>query len=140
MDLTALYCNIDDFWKSFKQEGDKHLSDNGKAKRGPEPRLSISEMMTIVILFHQSNMEFIHYELKKFLVFGIKANRLIAFSEEERKKGQYYNLNSLNFKDGEKQVIWLKDLAFPVALVIKIFRNFRWEHWNSTYCYQRFRQ
>jgi hypothetical protein len=55
MDLTILYCRIDDFWKSFKQEWDKHLIDHGKAKRGPDPRLSISEMMTIVILFHQSN-------------------------------------------------------------------------------------
>lgn len=55
MDLTILYCSVDDFWKSFKQEWDKHLIDNGKAKRGPEPKLSIPEMMTIVILFHQSN-------------------------------------------------------------------------------------
>lgn len=71
----------------------------------------------------KDNMEFIHYELKKFFIFGIKANRLIAFSEEERKKGQYQNLSSLNFKDGEKRMIWLKDLAFPVALVTKIFTN-----------------
>jgi hypothetical protein len=55
MDLATLYCNVDDFWKSFKKEWDKYLINNGKAKRGPEPKLSISEMMTIVILFHQSN-------------------------------------------------------------------------------------
>lgn len=71
----------------------------------------------------KDNMEFIHYELNKFFVFGIKANRLIAFSEEERKRDQYHNLNSLNFKDGEKRIVWLKDLAFPVALVTKIFKN-----------------
>jgi hypothetical protein len=65
MDLTALYCSTDDFWKFFKQEWDKHLIDNGKARRGPEPELSIPEMMTIVILFHQSNFRtfkyFYHY-------------------------------------------------------------------------------
>ena len=55
MDLTELYCSVDDFWKSFKQEWDKHLIDNDKIKRGPDPELSIPEMMTIVILFHQSN-------------------------------------------------------------------------------------
>lgn len=71
----------------------------------------------------KDNMELIHYELKKFFVFGIKANRLIAFSEEERKKGQYQNLKSLEFQDGEKRKIWLKDLAFPVALVAKVFKN-----------------
>src|SRR5215216_2353869 len=71
----------------------------------------------------KDNMEFVHYDIKKFFVFGIKANRLIAFSEEERKKGQYHNLNQLNFKDGEKKIVFLKDLAFPVALVTKIFKN-----------------
>lgn len=71
----------------------------------------------------KDNMEFVHYEIKKFFAFGIKANRLVAFSKEERKKGQYHNLKSLNFKDGEKRIVWLKDLAFPVALVTKIFKN-----------------
>jgi len=71
----------------------------------------------------KDNMEFIHYDLKKFFMFGLKANRLIAFSEEERKKGRYQSLNALNFKDGEKRVVWLKDIAFPVALMTKIFKN-----------------
>lgn len=61
MDLTALYCSVDDFWKSFKQQWDEHLIGNDKAKRGPEPRLSISEMMTIVLLFHQSNYRTFKY-------------------------------------------------------------------------------
>lgn len=82
----------------------------------------------------KDKMEFIHYELKKFFIFGIKANRLIAFSEEERKRGQYHHLNRLSFKDGEKRIVYLKDLAFPVALVTKIFKNFRWFYRHSTYC------
>ncbi|BBI17607.1 transposase [Neochlamydia sp. S13] len=71
----------------------------------------------------KDNMEFIHYKLKKMFVFGIKSNRLIAFSEEERKKGQYQNLNTFNFKDGDKRIVWLKELVFPVALITKIFKN-----------------
>lgn len=71
----------------------------------------------------KDNMEFIHYEINKFFIFGIKANRLIAFSEEERKSGQYHNLNSLALQDGEKRIVWLKDMAFPVALSTKIFKN-----------------
>ena len=55
MCLVELYCSVDDFWKSFKQEWDKHLLDSGKLKRGPKPELTTSEMMTIIILFHQSN-------------------------------------------------------------------------------------
>ena len=54
-DLTTLYCSIDDFWKSFKLDWNKHLIETGKSKRGPEPRLSIPEMLTITIMFQQSN-------------------------------------------------------------------------------------
>ncbi len=55
MRLVGLYCSVDDFWKSFKYDWDKHLIDSGKLKRGPEPKLAIPEMMAIVILYHQSN-------------------------------------------------------------------------------------
>lgn len=54
MCLVKLYANIDDFWKSFKQEWEKHLIESEKLRRGPDRELSIQEMMTIVILFHQS--------------------------------------------------------------------------------------
>lgn len=54
-DLVSLYFSVDNFWKAFKQEWDKSLLESGKSSRGPAPELSVSEMMTIVILFHQSN-------------------------------------------------------------------------------------
>ena len=54
MCLTELFCSIDDFWKIFIKDRGKHLLDSGKVKRGPDSALTISEMMTIVILFHQS--------------------------------------------------------------------------------------
>ena len=53
-DLTTLYCVVDDFWKMVKQEGEKHLSVSDKPKHGPDPDLSIPEMMTIMILSGQS--------------------------------------------------------------------------------------
>ncbi|MCP5489559.1 MAG: transposase [Chlamydiales bacterium] len=71
----------------------------------------------------KKNMEFIHYDMKKKFIIGIKANRLIAFSEEGRKNGQYQNLNALSLKDGEKRIAWLKDMSFSVALITKIFKN-----------------
>lgn len=71
----------------------------------------------------KDNMEFVHYELKKKFIFGLKVNRLVAFSEEEKENGQYRNLESLNIKDGEKRKAWLKDLSFPVVLIKKVFKN-----------------
>ena len=42
---------------------------------------------------------------------------------EEEKKGQYQNLSALSLKDGEKRIVSLKDCAFSVALITKIFKN-----------------
>lgn len=67
IDLTTLFCNVDDFWKNFKQEWEQHLIDSGKNKRGPDPELSISEMMAIVIMFHTS-----HYRNFKHFYFYIQ--------------------------------------------------------------------
>lgn len=60
--LIELFCSVDDFWKAFKLEWDKSLI--ASSRRGPEPELSFSELMVIVILFHQSHFRnFKHFYL-----------------------------------------------------------------------------
>ena len=71
----------------------------------------------------KDNLEFIHNELKRKFIIGMKTNRLVALSDEERKKGQYQNLSTLNIKDGEARRAWLKDLSLPVTLLKKVFKN-----------------
>lgn len=71
----------------------------------------------------KDNMEFIRKDLKKKFIIGLKSNRLVALSDEERKKGQYQNLSTLNIKDGEARKAWLKDLSLPVSLLKKVFKN-----------------
>ena len=71
----------------------------------------------------KKNMEFIKYEMNKKFIFGIKSNRLLAFSEEEKRKRKYQKLKALELEDGEKRTVWLKDLSFPVSLMKKVFKN-----------------
>jgi len=66
-DLTALYCSVDDFWNVFKETWEQHLIESGKSKRGPGSLLSIPEMMTILILFHQSNYRTFKHFYKDYL-------------------------------------------------------------------------
>ena len=54
LDVTALFCSIDDFWNNFKAEWYKNQLSR-KSHRGPQCGLSMSEIMTILVLFHQSN-------------------------------------------------------------------------------------
>ncbi len=53
MSLLDLFCDVDDFCKVFETwAAQQQLPD--KAKRGPQPRLAPSEIMTLVVHFHQA--------------------------------------------------------------------------------------
>lgn len=51
--LTEMYCMMDDFYKVFGPEWEKHLLNNGDKKRRRKASLSIPEVMCLVVLFHQ---------------------------------------------------------------------------------------
>jgi hypothetical protein len=55
MSLLELFCAVDDFCQAYaRQEAEQRLG-SGRRARGPKPQLSQSEIMTIVIQFHQSH-------------------------------------------------------------------------------------
>ncbi|MCI0551260.1 MAG: IS982 family transposase [Anaerolineae bacterium] len=55
MSLLELYCQVDDFWQTFRPHWQAQLLASGSVQRLREPQLSYSEMMTIIIHFHQSH-------------------------------------------------------------------------------------
>jgi len=55
MSVLELFCEIDDFWQAFRPAWQQKLVVSGKHQRQRATRLRMSEIMTIIILFHQSN-------------------------------------------------------------------------------------
>ena len=55
MSLTDLFCDVDRFCKIFLPIWEQKQLEDGPRKRLRKIQLSISEIMMIVILFHQSN-------------------------------------------------------------------------------------
>lgn len=53
--LTETYCYVDDFCKVFIPEWEKQRLDDGTRKRRRSGRMSMSEIMTIIISFHRSH-------------------------------------------------------------------------------------
>jgi len=70
----------------------------------------------------KENMEFIESLGKKFII-GIKSNRTLALSGEEKKLGKFQQISSLGMQDGEAKKVWLKGIAFEVLLIKKVFTN-----------------
>ena len=54
MSLLELFCAVDDFWQAFAPEWHQKLLASGQMQRIRARDLSESEMMTIVIHFHQA--------------------------------------------------------------------------------------
>ncbi len=61
MSLLELFIEVDDFYQEFESWVARQQLP-GKAKRGPKPSLSVSEVMTLAIHFHQAGYrDFKHY-------------------------------------------------------------------------------
>ena len=62
MDILELFCSVDDFCQSFESGWKCQLVESSGRKRSRDSALSLSEVMTIIIKFHQSNFRtFKHY-------------------------------------------------------------------------------
>jgi hypothetical protein len=53
MSLLELFCHVDDFWMGFAPEWERDLLDTGVKQRRRASQLCASEIMTIMIYFHQ---------------------------------------------------------------------------------------
>lgn len=87
--IIEIYCNVDDFNKSFIDELKKKQVAEKPKKRNRAYTLSESEVMTIVIFFHLSNFrEFKHYylnyvctHLKDFFPRTVSYNRFVELMQ-----------------------------------------------------------
>ena len=62
--LDALFCHVDDFCKAFEAQWYKKLLNHGGIKRIRAKSLCLSEIMTILIAFHQNHYRnFKHFYL-----------------------------------------------------------------------------
>jgi hypothetical protein len=61
--------------------------------------------------------------LKKEFVMPLKSNRKVALSEEEKKRGQYQAVSTLDLPEGTTRQVWLEGVDFPLLLAKQVFTN-----------------
>lgn len=71
----------------------------------------------------KENLDYIHRNLKKYFIIGLKSNRTVALSEEAKIQGKFQQIETLDMEDGQQRIVWLKGNSFPIALIKKIFKN-----------------
>src|SRR5262249_62360951 len=57
--LVETFCAVDDFCKAFLPQWEAYLIRNGTTSRGPEPGLSVSEIITILLMLHGSRFKYL---------------------------------------------------------------------------------
>ncbi len=55
MDITSMFCDMDDFCKTFKVEYNQPQMTEDKQQRNRSCNLSLSEIMLILVMFHNSS-------------------------------------------------------------------------------------
>jgi hypothetical protein len=69
------------------------------------------------------NMKCVKTECQLEFVFPLKSNRLIALSLEDKRKGHYQAVESIDFQEKQVREVYLKGIDFPVVLVKQVFTN-----------------
>ena len=47
----------------------------------------------------------------------------MALTKHHAKNGQYQQVNTFEWKDGDVNTVYLKDISFPVQILKKVFKN-----------------
>ena len=68
-------------------------------------------------------MAYIHNDLQKSFIIGIKSNRTLALSENDANNGRYKKVRELELEEDVAHTVYLKGIDFPVRLLKKIFKN-----------------
>ena len=68
------------------------------------------------------NMMYLHKTLKKYFIFALKSNRLVALTPEDKAQGRYTRIDSIEWSETPVQG-WVKGLDFPVLFHRQTFTN-----------------
>jgi hypothetical protein len=63
------------------------------------------------------NMRCIKEDLEKEFIMPIKTNRNVALALEEKKRGEYEQVGSIELEPGPLREVYLEQVAFPLLLV-----------------------
>lgn len=86
-------------------------------------RIEFSYVLNDVWYASSENMRYIKEDLQKEFIMPIKANRKVALSLEEKKRGEYEQVGSLELEPGTVREVYVEQVAFPLLLAKQVFKN-----------------
>ncbi len=126
MDILTVFCDIDEFCQQFEPVWKQHLLSDGNKHRNRERTLSLSEVMTIMVLFHtagyrnlkQFYLEFVSVHLRREFPALVSYPRFVQFEGQALIPLAAYlqtragNCTGISFVDATKVVV-CENLRIP---------------------------
>jgi IS4 transposase len=86
-------------------------------------RIEFRYVLNDVWYASSENMRCVKEELKKEFIMPLKANRKVALSLEEKKRGEYEQVALVELEPGTVREIHVEQVEFPLLLVKQVFNN-----------------
>jgi hypothetical protein len=86
-------------------------------------RIEFSYVLSDVWYASSENMRYIKQDLKKEFIMPLKANRKVALSLDDKKRGDYEQVASLELEPATVRKVYLEQVEFPLLLVKQVFKN-----------------
>lgn len=71
----------------------------------------------------KENMMFIKHEQKRDFICPIKTNRKVAMSLEDKRRGHFYRVDTIELEENGRREIYLEGVDFPLSLAKQVFKN-----------------
>jgi hypothetical protein len=107
-------------WVSEENKNEKFRKIVRQAVRN---QLQISYIVADKWYSSVENMTCIKTECQADFVLPLKSNRLVALSHQDKQKGHYQAVESIDFQEKQLRVVYLKGIDFPVVLLKQVFTN-----------------
>jgi hypothetical protein len=71
----------------------------------------------------KDNMNFVKKKIGKEFIFGLKSNRTIALSPEDKANGNFVRVDSLDLEANTTYTAYIRGVDFPVLICKQVFKN-----------------
>lgn len=124
MSLVEMFCNVDDFCQEYEPKWEQIQLENGLRQRRRKSRLSLSEVMTITIHFHQSNYRTFKAYYTNYVLKYLRCEfpDLVSYSRFVRLMGQAFVPLTLFLLTQRRQCT---SISFMDSTPIKVCHNRR---------------
>jgi len=120
---TIRFCDLKTHQEKRKSEVTKNELMRDMLKTCQRNQLVYKYVLTDNWFASKENMNFIKLNMKKDFIMALKTNRRVALSLEDKYRGRFVRIDSLEPEPNTVQSVYIKGVDFPLVLTRQVFKN-----------------